>query len=84
MSMANEWAPWGIRVNILSPGPFETDMITAAESQQPGTLTMLAEMTAQRRVANVNEIIGPALYLASRASSFVTGDDLTVNGGMRK
>jgi NAD(P)-dependent dehydrogenase (short-subunit alcohol dehydrogenase family) len=84
MSMANEWAPWGIRVNILSPGPFETDMITAAESQHPGTLTMLAEMTAQKRVANVNEIIGPALYLASRASSFVTGDDLTVNGGMRK
>ena len=84
VSMANEWAPWGIRVNILSPGPFETDLIAAFETQQPGTLTMLADMTAQKRVAKVDEIVGPALYLASNASSFVTGDDLTVNGGMRK
>jgi NAD(P)-dependent dehydrogenase (short-subunit alcohol dehydrogenase family) len=84
VSMANEWAAWGIRVNLLSPGPFETDMITVAEGHQPGTLAMLADMTAQKRVANVNEIIGPALYLASNASSFVTGDDLTANGGMRK
>lgn len=84
VAMANEWAKWKIRVNILSPGPFATEMITGFEAQYPGVLTMLADMTAQKRVADVHEIVGPALYLASDASSFVTGDDLTANGGMRK
>jgi len=84
VSMANEWAPWGIRVNVLSPGPFGTEMITAFEEQQPGTLALLAEGNTQKRVADVSEIVGPALYLASKASSFVTGDDITVSGGMRK
>lgn len=84
VSMANEWGPWGVRVNILSPGPFATDLLTSFERQQPGTLDMLAAMTGQKRVADLREIIGPVLYLASDASSFVTGDDITVNGGMRK
>ncbi|WP_396903926.1 SDR family NAD(P)-dependent oxidoreductase [Mycolicibacterium phlei] len=84
VSMANEWAPWQVRVNILSPGPFATEMINGFEETFPGTLTVLADMTSQKRVASVDEIVGPVLYLASDASSFVTGDDLTVNGGMRK
>jgi NAD(P)-dependent dehydrogenase (short-subunit alcohol dehydrogenase family) len=84
VSMANEWAPWGVRVNVLSPGPFATDLLTSFERQQPGTLDMLAAMTGQKRVATLDEIVGPVLYLAGDASSFVTGDDLTVNGGMRK
>ena len=84
VSMVNEWAPWGVRVNILSPGPFATEMITSFEEQQPGTMAMLAEGPAQKRVADVSEIVGPVLYLASKASSFVTGDDLAVSGGMRK
>lgn len=84
VSMANEWAVWGIRVNILSPGPFATEMITTFEEHEPGTLAMLAEGNTQKRVADVGEIVGPALYLASKASSFVTGDDITVSGGMRK
>lgn len=84
VSMANEWAGWGIRVNLLSPGPFATEMITAFEEQQPGTMALLAEGNTQKRVADVSEIVGPAIYLASRASTFVTGDDITVSGGMRK
>jgi NAD(P)-dependent dehydrogenase (short-subunit alcohol dehydrogenase family) len=84
VSMANEWAPWGVRVNLLSPGPFETEMIVSAERSQPGVLAMLADQTAQKRIAAVDEIVGPALYLASDASSYVTGDDLTVSGGMHK
>jgi len=84
VSMANEWASWRIRVNLLSPGPFATEMITAFEDQQPGTMAMLAEGNPQKRVADVSEIVGPALYLASKASAFVTGDDITVSGGMRK
>jgi gluconate 5-dehydrogenase len=59
-------------------------MITGVEAHQPGTLAMLAEGTSQKRVADVSEIVGPVLYLASTGSSFVTGDDITVSGGMRK
>jgi NAD(P)-dependent dehydrogenase (short-subunit alcohol dehydrogenase family) len=84
VSMANEWAPWGVRVNLLSPGPFETELIVSAERVQPGVLAMLADQTAQKRIAGTHEIVGPAIYLASDASSYVTGDDLTVSGGMRK
>jgi uncharacterized protein len=73
VSMANERAAWAIRVNILSPGPFASDMITVVEEHQPGTLAMLAEGNSQKRVADVREIVGPVLYLASTASSFVTG-----------
>jgi NAD(P)-dependent dehydrogenase (short-subunit alcohol dehydrogenase family) len=84
VSMSNAWAEWGVRVNMISPGPFETEMIVSAERVQPGVLAMLADQTAQKRIASVHELVGPILYLASDASSFVTGDDLTVSGGMRK
>ena len=84
VTMAREWASWNIRVNILSPGPFATEMTRGADRAQPGFMDMLAGTNPQNRVADPGEIVGPALYLASRASSFVTGDDLTVSGGMRK
>lgn len=82
--MSKVWAPWNIRANILSPGSFMTDILERAEEFAPGSLTWLASLNSQNRIAGTHEIIGPALYLASAASSFVTGDDLTVSGGMRK
>jgi gluconate 5-dehydrogenase len=84
MTMSKVWAPWNIRVNILSPGSFMTDILERAEEFQPGALAWLASLNSQNRIANVSEIVGPALYLASAASSFVTGDDLTASGGMHK
>jgi len=45
---------------------------------------MIAAGTWQGRVADPVEIIGPTVYLASDASSFVTGDDISVSGGMLK
>jgi NAD(P)-dependent dehydrogenase (short-subunit alcohol dehydrogenase family) len=84
VSMANTWSPWAVRVNLLCPGPFATEMLLEAEQAFPGSLDMLAGMNPQHRVAELHEIVGPALYLASDASSFVTGDDIAVSGGMRK
>lgn len=83
-SMATEYASWGIRVNVLSPGPFESEMTRGAERLSPGYTEMIAGATLQRRVAAPSEIVGPVLYLASEASSYVTGDDISVAGGMRK
>ena len=83
--MAQEWAPWNVRVNVLSPGPFVSEMVEGAEpTSSPGFMDMIASGTFQKRVADPTEIVGPVLYLASDASSFVTGDDISVSGGMQK
>jgi NAD(P)-dependent dehydrogenase (short-subunit alcohol dehydrogenase family) len=83
-SMAQEWAPWKVRVNALSPGPFISEMMEGAERSAPGFKDMVASGTLMKRVADPREIVGPVVYLASDASSFVTGDDISVSGGMQK
>lgn len=83
-AMAMDWARWNIRVNLLSPGPFTSEMLLGAAAQDAGYLDMVANGTYLKRVADPSEIVGPVLYLASDASSFVTGDDLSVSGGMMK
>jgi len=79
---AAEWAPWGIRVNAVSPGPFKSEMTEGAERAVPGFTERSARATMLKRIAEPGEIVGPVVYLASDASSFVTGDDHLVSGGM--
>jgi NAD(P)-dependent dehydrogenase (short-subunit alcohol dehydrogenase family) len=76
---ASELAPRGIRVNALAPGSVDTDMMRAnpEESQE-----RMAQASLQRRAAHTDEMIGPALFLASDASSFVTGQVLLADGGL--
>jgi NAD(P)-dependent dehydrogenase (short-subunit alcohol dehydrogenase family) len=83
-SNAQEWAPWKVRVNALSPGPFTTEMVEGAARLRPEFKDLIASGTMQKRIAEPSEIVGPVLYLASDASSFVTGDDISVSGGMMK
>jgi NAD(P)-dependent dehydrogenase (short-subunit alcohol dehydrogenase family) len=83
-TMAQEWVGWGVRVNVLSPGPFASDMVEGADRNAPGFKDMIAGGTLMNRVAKPEEIVGPVVYLASDASSFVTGDDLSASGGMAK
>jgi gluconate 5-dehydrogenase len=83
-SMAQEFAEWNVRVNVLSPGPFVSEMTQGADRHAPGFLDMIASGTLMKRVADPAEIVGPVVYLASDASSFVTGDDISVSGGMQK
>lgn len=83
-SMSQEWAPWNVRVNLLSPGPFMSEMTEGGERTAPGFKELIAGGTLMHRIADPSEIVGPVLYLASGASSFVTGDDISVSGGMQK
>jgi NAD(P)-dependent dehydrogenase (short-subunit alcohol dehydrogenase family) len=83
-SQAMEWAKDGIRVNFLAPGPFMSEMMAGGAATQDGYLDLVAGGTFQKRVADPGEIVGPVCYLVSDASSFVTGDDLSVSGGMMK
>ncbi len=79
--MAAEWAPRGVRVNALAPGPFHTDMLEEMARRVPGFLEHSAATTMQKRVAEPAEIVGAVLFLCSAASSFVTGQTLSVCGG---
>ncbi|MFI5040735.1 MAG: SDR family NAD(P)-dependent oxidoreductase [Acidimicrobiales bacterium] len=83
-SMAQEWVSWRVRVNVLSPGPFMTEMMKGGARGAPGFIERTAAGSLMGRIADPDEIIGPVLYLASDASSFVTGDDISVSGGMAK
>jgi NAD(P)-dependent dehydrogenase (short-subunit alcohol dehydrogenase family) len=78
--MAAEWASLGVRVNAIAPGSFMTDMMKGA-SELPGFIDGAANLSYQRRIAEPEEIVGATVFLASRASSFVTGTVLTVAGG---
>ena len=77
-SLAAEWAPFGVRVNALAPGYVKTDMSPVDE---PQFHRHWIEDTPQQRYATPDEL-GPAIvYLASDASSFVTGSVLLIDGG---
>jgi NAD(P)-dependent dehydrogenase (short-subunit alcohol dehydrogenase family) len=83
-SMAQELAPWNIRVNAIAPGPFLSEMMEGGERNEPGYKDTMASLTLMNRIANPKEIVGPVVYLASEASSFVTGDEIAVCGGMQR
>jgi len=81
--MAREWTPRGVRVNALTPGSVATDMILPRDAERRARF--VAELAAQNlfgRVAEPEEMVGPALFLASDASSFMTGQVLVVDGGL--
>jgi NAD(P)-dependent dehydrogenase (short-subunit alcohol dehydrogenase family) len=69
----------GIRVNALAPGTVDTDMVRA---NTPEMQRSMANASFMRRAAHPDEMVGPALFLASDASSFMTGQVLLVDGGL--
>jgi gluconate 5-dehydrogenase len=77
---AVEWAAHGIRVNAIGPGYVRTEM-TAHTLDQPEAGVVIRAKTALGRPAATSEIAGAAVYLASEASSYVTGHILMVDGG---
>jgi NAD(P)-dependent dehydrogenase (short-subunit alcohol dehydrogenase family) len=80
-SWAIEWAPLRIRVNAVAPGLVRTPFI-AALTDQPDLVTKFEQLTPLGRLAEVDDITGPVLFLASPASAMVTGHILLVDGGM--
>ncbi|WP_068113504.1 SDR family oxidoreductase [Tropicimonas marinistellae] len=78
-SMAMEWVERGIRVNSISPGYTATPMNTRPEMVHQ--TKEFESQTPMQRMASVDEMVGPAVFLASDASSYCTGVDLLVDGG---
>jgi NAD(P)-dependent dehydrogenase (short-subunit alcohol dehydrogenase family) len=77
--LADQWAP-KVRLNCISPGWVATDM-TADFLGKEENLDMIYEQTPMRRVARPEEMVGPALYLVSDMSSYMTGQNLVIDGG---
>lgn len=78
-SLAMEWVDHGIRVNSISPGYTFSPMNKRPEVAQQ--VKIFEESTPIKRMAEVEEMVGPAIFLASKASSYCTGIDLLVDGG---
>jgi len=78
-SMAAELGPQGIRVNALAPGAVDTDMVRA---NPEAAIDAMARASVLRRLAEPDEMVGPALFLLSGLSSFVTGSILVADGGL--
>jgi NAD(P)-dependent dehydrogenase (short-subunit alcohol dehydrogenase family) len=78
-TLASEWAPRGVRVNAISPGYFMTPL--NREKMSPSRKETAMRRTPMRRFGEVEELVGAAIYLASPAASYVTGETIAVDGG---
>ena len=78
-SQAASLAQFGIRSNALAPGTVDTDMV---RNNGPEAAQRMANASFMRRAAHVDEMVGPALFLASDASSFMTGQVILADGGL--
>jgi len=82
-SLAAEWAPHNVRVNSISPGYTQTELVTNLLETPLGktVLPVWMSMTPMKRMAKPDELQGALVYLASPASDFMTGSDIVIDGG---
>ncbi|HET9195996.1 MAG TPA: SDR family oxidoreductase [Vicinamibacterales bacterium] len=78
-ALAVEWAPHGVTVNAIAPGIFITDLNRQIVGSERGQELLMR--TPMRRFGELDELVGAAVFLASDAASFVTGQVIAVDGG---
>ncbi len=80
-NLAVEYGPSNVRVNCIAPGLIRTDFARALW-EDPEALKLRTSVTPLRRIGEPDEIAGAAIFLASKAGSFVTGQAIVVDGGV--
>ena len=80
-NLAVEYGPHNVRVNCIAPGLIRTDFARALW-EDPENLRRRTESTPLRRIGDPDEIAGAAVFLASRAGAFMTGQSLVIDGGV--
>ena len=78
--MAIEWGPLGIRVNTICPTFIRTPL-TMVTFDNPERVAWIKEKIKLGRVGEVDDMMGPVVFLASDASSLITGTSILVDGG---
>jgi NAD(P)-dependent dehydrogenase (short-subunit alcohol dehydrogenase family) len=73
--MAHDFAPHGVRVNAIAPGEIKTDILS------PETEALLAPVIPMRRIGMPDEVAKVIFFLCSDAASYVTGEEIKINGG---
>lgn len=81
--LATDWARYNIRVNNLCPGYFPSNM-TRKSWSNPSMRAVRSDRCMLRRWGDAKELVGPVIFLASAASSFMTGNDLHFDGGLAR
>jgi dehydrogenase/reductase SDR family protein 4 len=79
--MAQQWAPYGIRANTLSPGQTKTQFSEALWGN-PDIYKVIMDRTPLKRIADPQDMANAAVFLASDKSSFITGQNFLVDGGL--
>lgn len=80
-SMAVEWADRGVRVNAIAPGYMRTDLVEDVLEADPEMERMWLENTPMGRLGRPEDLAGLVVYLASTASSYMTGEIVRIDGG---
>ena len=80
-NLAHEYGPSGVTVNCIAPGLIKTDFAKALWDD-PATLKRSTATAALRRIGEPDEIAGAAVFLASRAGAFTTGQTIVIDGGV--
>ena len=81
-SLAREVTRFGIRINCVSPGPTDTPLFRSATVTQPHIADAMVKLIPMKRMAKPEEQASAIVFLASDAASYVTGQTLSVNGGL--
>ena len=79
-NLAAEYGPYNVRVNAIGPGLIRTDFARALW-ENPKTLSGITSTMPLRRIGEPEEIAGVAVFLASKAGTFATGQNFIVDGG---
>ena len=79
--MCADWAKYGLQINAIAPGYFKTPL-NQALVDNPEFSSWLEKRTPAGRWGNVDELVGAAVFLSGKASSFVNGHTLYVDGGI--
>ena len=79
-ALAVEWASHGIRVNAIAPGYFLTDL-TRSFYENKAWVAEMTQSVPMRRLGELDDLVGAALFLAGRGSAYITGQCLTIDGG---
>jgi NAD(P)-dependent dehydrogenase (short-subunit alcohol dehydrogenase family) len=82
-ALAAELGKHGVRVNAIGPGLIETPLNASVRANDPGLVKIFIDHTPLGRAGQPEDIMGPALFLASDLSSYVTGGIVMADGGYR-